>query len=84
MPGSDFGSAVDDAVGAAVSDGLFGEEPFVAVEIAVDGIGGFAGEIGHHFVEAIAESEHMLCFDAEVGGWALEDAADEGLVEHDL
>src|SRR5258707_9355426 len=50
--GERFGGAVKQAVGAAVLDGFLGEEPFIAVEIAMDGFRGFAGVIGHELVEA--------------------------------
>ena len=70
---------IDDAIG----DGFVGLEPEVAVAVLVDLFDGLAGVLGHDFVHALAEAEHFLGFDGEVGGGALHDAADEGLVEHD-
>ena len=50
----------------------------------MDGIGGLAGEVGHEVIEPIAQAEHVLGFDAKIGGGALEDAADQRLMEHNL
>src|SRR5438105_2928946 len=42
-----FGGAVEDSIAAAVFDGFFCEEPLVAVEVAVNLLGGFSGPFAH-------------------------------------
>src|SRR4051794_1089894 len=49
----DLGSAVKHLVGASVLDRFLGEEPLVAVEVAMDLVKGFTGGVAEHLVEPI-------------------------------
>ena len=41
----DIRGAIQDSIDAAITHRFFSEEPFVAVEVAVNGLGGFAGVV---------------------------------------
>ena len=61
-----FRHAFQDSIGTAISNGLFREEPFVAVKVAMDLFGRFTRPLGHELVHAIAQAKHVLGFDAEI------------------
>src|SRR5690606_26288525 len=54
-----FRSAVEHAIGNAVFDSLFGEEPLVAVEVALDLIDVLAGEFAQQLVQPVAQAKHV-------------------------
>src|SRR5581483_997448 len=79
-----FGRAIKHLVGDAVIDRLLGEKPLVAIEVAMNLLGGLAGEFAHQLVEPAAQAEHVLRLNAQVRRRALHHAADKRLVEHHL
>src|SRR5438094_112706 len=70
-----FRGLLNNAISASVSHRFFGEEPLVAVKVAMNEIRRFAREVRHQFIQAIAQAQHVLRFDAQIRRRSLQDPA---------
>src|SRR4051812_43468510 len=58
---------VEDLVGTSVLHRLFGEEPLVAVEVAVDLLGRLARPLAHQLIHPVAQADHVRRLDPQIG-----------------